>query len=108
MWTFEYEHPTKASPEAIWALWSDVSRWTEWDTDLEGVTLDGKFAAGVRGVLTPKGTDGFPFMITRAEPDRGYSDETPLPGAVLRFDHELLPSAQGTVIRQRVTMEGPG
>src|SRR5712691_2101702 len=108
MWSFEYEHPTTASPEAIWALWSDVGRWTEWDPDLEEVTLDGGFVAGARGALTPKGLDAFPFTITRAEPGHGYTDETPLPGAVLRFDHDLLSADGRTIIRQRVTMEGPG
>jgi Polyketide cyclase / dehydrase and lipid transport len=107
MWTFEYRHPTTASPDAVWALWSDVTLWPEWDTDLDLVALDGEFAPGTTGTLKPKGMDGFGFTITRAEPSRGYSDETPLPGAVLRFDHDLLEAEKGIVIRQRITMDGP-
>jgi uncharacterized protein YndB with AHSA1/START domain len=107
VWTFEYSHPTSAPADAIWRLWSDVSSWPQWDVDLETVTLDGDFMAGARGTLKPKGMDVFPFVVTRAEPDRGYSDETPLDGAVLRFDHDLEPNADGTLIRQRVTVEGP-
>jgi hypothetical protein len=107
MWTFEYHHPTSARPDAVWSLWSDVSQWPEWDVDLDLVTLDGDFAAGSSGTLKPKGMDAFPFVITRAEPSLGYTDETPLPGAVLRFDHDLLPAEEGIVIRQRVTMDGP-
>jgi hypothetical protein len=108
MWTFEYTHPTAARPHAIWQLWSDVTAWPQWDTDLEVVTLDGEFVAGSRGTLKPKGMDVFPFVLTRAEPERGYSDETPLDGATLRFDHDLQPSATGdTLIRQRVTVDGP-
>jgi hypothetical protein len=71
------------------------------------VTLDGEFVAGSRGTLKPKGMDVFPFLLTRAEPGRGYSDETPLDGAVLRFDHELEPRDRGVLIRQRVTVDGP-
>ena len=107
MWTFEYTHRTTARPDAIWHLWSDVASWPEWDVDLEVVTLDGAFAAGSRGTLKPKGMDTFPFVLTRAEPGRGYSDETPLDGAVLRFDHDLEPDDGETVIRQRVTVDGP-
>jgi hypothetical protein len=107
MWTFEYTHPTTARPDAIWALWSDVTCWPEWDVDLEVVTLDGDFAVGARGTLKPKGMDVFLFVLTRADRDRGYSDETPLDGAVLRFDHDLVPSERGMLIRQRVTVEGP-
>ena len=107
MWTFEYTHPTTARAGAVWSLWSDVSRWPEWDVDLEVVRLDGDFAPGARGELKPKGMDPIPFVLTRAERDRGYSDETPLDGAVLRFDHDLVPADDGTLIRQRVTVEGP-
>jgi hypothetical protein len=107
VWSFEYQHPTTAGPEAVWSLWSDVAAWPEWDVDLDVVTLDGDFAAGAQGTLKPKDMDAFPFTITRAEPDRGYTDETPLPGAVLRFEHDLLPAEEGIVIRQRVTMDGP-
>ena len=107
MWTFEYNHPTTAPANAIWCLWSDVSSWPQWDVDLETVTLDGAFVAGARGTLKPKGMDVFPFVLTRAEPGRGYSDETPLDGAVLRFDHDLEPNGAGTLIRQRVTVDGP-
>jgi hypothetical protein len=107
MWTFEYTHPTTARPDAIWLLWSDVAAWPQWDTDLEVVTLDGPFVTGARGTLKPKGMDVFPFVLTRAELDRGYSDETPLDGATLRFDHDLEPTGAGTLIHQRVTVEGP-
>ena len=107
MWTFEYSHPTSATPEAIWRLWSDVTSWPAWDTDLESVTLDGDFVTGSKGALKPKGMDAFPFALTRVEPERGYSDETPLEGAVLRFDHDLLPADGAIVIRQRVTVDGP-
>jgi hypothetical protein len=107
MWKFEYVQPTGADPEAIWGMWSDPARWPEWDDDLEKVRLEGEFAVGSTGALTPKGMDSFPFTITRAEPGRGYSDETPLPGAVLRFDHDLVDTAEGRAIRQTVTVDGP-
>ena len=107
MWSFEFQHPTSAEPQALWALWSDVAAWPQWDVDLEAVTLEGDFAVGTHGSLQPKGMDPFPFTITRAEPGRGYTDETPLPGAVLRFEQDLLEGEEGRVIRQRVTMEGP-
>jgi hypothetical protein len=107
MWTFEYQHATTAAAGVVWGLWADVSRWPEWDVDLDEVGIAGDFSAGTKGTLKPRGMDAFPFTIVRAEPERGYSDETPLPGAILRFDHDLLPAEEGIVIRQRVTMDGP-
>jgi Polyketide cyclase / dehydrase and lipid transport len=107
MWSFEYTHPTTASPETIWRLWSDVSNWSRWDTDLEEVTLDGEFTEGAKGALRPEGMESFPFTITRTEPGAGYSDETPIGDAVLRFDHDLLTVEGERQVRQRVTMLGP-
>jgi hypothetical protein len=51
--------------------------------------------------------EAFPFTITAAEPGRGYADETPLDGALLRFEHEVVPAEAGNEIRQRVSVEGP-
>jgi hypothetical protein len=107
MWTFEYSHPTTAPPGTIWGLWSDVSNWSRWDTDLEEVTLEGAFEAGAKGSLRPAGMGGFPFTITRAEPGVGYSDDTPIGDAVLRFDHDVITAEGQTQVRQRVTMDGP-
>jgi Polyketide cyclase / dehydrase and lipid transport len=107
MWTFEYRHESTADADAIWALWSDPGRWPAWDTDLEEVTLDGEFVAGAHGTLKPRGMDAIPIHLTRVEPASGYSDETELPGALLRFDHDLHERGDGVEIVQRVTMSGP-
>lgn len=108
MWTFEYTHSASAEPDTVWQLWSDVSRWTEWDTDLEQVTLESEFAAGTVGSLKPKGMDALPFTLTRVEAGVGFSDETRLPEAVLRFDHDVRHAAGGgAAITQRVAMDGP-
>jgi hypothetical protein len=107
MWSFEYRQETSADPDVVWRLWSDPPSWPRWDEDLEEVSLDGTFEVGTRGTLKPRGMDGFGFELTRVVAGSGYSDETPLPGATLRFDHDLV-RADGTLeIVQRVTMEGP-
>jgi hypothetical protein len=107
MWTFEYSRSTTASPDVIWGLWSDVANWSRWDTDLEEVTLEGRFEAGAKGSLRPEGMGALPFTITRAEPGVGYSDDTPIGDAVLRFDHDVITAEGRTQVRQRVTMDGP-
>src|SRR5207247_7163561 len=107
MWSFEYRQETSAEPEAIWQLWSDPPQWPRWDEDLEEVSLEGSFEVGSKGVLRPKGMDGFGFELTRVEAGVGYTDLTPLPGALLRFDHDLVREDGRLQIVQRVTMEGP-
>ena len=54
-WTFEHTEHTAASPERIWRLWSDVTSWPHWDNGVDAVTLEGPFAAGTKGRLTPSG-----------------------------------------------------
>ncbi len=107
MWSFEFRHETSAQPAAVWALWSDPACWPTWDDDLDEVTLAGPFNAGSRGALKPKGMDAIPFELTRVAAGQGYSDESELPGAVLRFDHDLVLENGRLLIVQRVTMTGP-
>ena len=107
MWSFEFRHETSAQPAAIWKLWSNPAAWPRWDDDLEEVTLEGPFEVGTKGALTPKGMDAIPFELTRVALESGYTDESELPGAVLRFDHDLLAHGERFVIVQRVTMTGP-
>lgn len=110
MWEYEHSIETEASPEAIYRLYSDVATWPRWDEGIAEVTLDGPFAAGTRGVLTPEGQGPLPFRLTEVRSNQGFADETEVPGAgiVLRFVHSLVPLGDGrTRVTHRVTIGGP-
>lgn len=47
------------------------STWPEWGTGIVQVTLDGPFAAGTTGTMTPEGQDPLPFTLTEAVPGEG-------------------------------------
>src|SRR5919201_3259659 len=107
---FSYEHEllTSASPAALWRLYSDVATWPRWDDAFEAVTLDGPFAAGSDGVLKLRGQDPLAFRIVDVEPERGFVDETAIPGGVIRFRHRIEPSDDGRVrLTHRVEIEAP-
>ncbi|MFF4344637.1 SRPBCC family protein [Kitasatospora sp. NPDC001540] len=108
MWQHEYTAETTAAPHAVWAVLSDLDRWTDWDTSMEAVTLDGPFAVGGRVSMTPTGQDPIVSVITRIEPDRAYADRTEFGGAVLDFSHTLtaLPDG-GTRVVHRLEISGP-
>jgi hypothetical protein len=109
MYTFEHTAETTAPADVIWALYADVTAWLRWDHGLAAIELDGPFAAGTAGRITPHGMDTMPFTLTRVEQDRGFDDETPAMGHVLRFIHVLEPlAAGGTRVTHRVEIEGPG
>ncbi|HEY0493833.1 MAG TPA: SRPBCC family protein, partial [Candidatus Dormibacteraeota bacterium] len=45
---------TKASPQAVWTIWSDTSTWPEWNPDVQSMVLNGPFASKTTGTMTNK------------------------------------------------------
>ena len=107
---FRYEHSLNAdaTPEAIFALYSDIATWPSWDDAIAAMTLDGPFAVGVSGTLSLVNGPTLPFMLAAVTPGCGFADETPLPRGAIRFEHALEPLAHGrTRITHRVQIDGP-
>ena len=108
--TYSYSHTIEddVAPDAVWALYDDVSTWPAWDAQAEWVTREGPFAAGSAGEMKFQGMDPLPYRLTRVEPLREFVDETPVGDLVVRVSHRLEPLAPG---RLRVTyaaeIDGP-
>jgi hypothetical protein len=95
-WEYAPSIETTASPEAIWRLYQDVSRWPEWKYGVQRVELTGPFAAGSTGTITPVGQPPMPFRIVAATENEGYISETRLAdGVPLRLEHTLTPLPGG-------------
>jgi len=108
MWTTEHTIETSAPADVVYALYADVTGWPAWDGSVELAELDGPFAAGTSGRLRPAGLETLPFTLLRVEAGRGFTDETPFMGHVLRFVHLLEAAAGGgTRITHRVEIDGP-
>jgi hypothetical protein len=106
--SYEFEHSVEgvANVETVWALWSDVSRWTEWDESLESVTLEGPFVEGSSGTMVIKDQGPVSFTLTSVEDGVGFVDETSVPGALLRFTHRLERVQEGVRVTHSVHIEG--
>jgi hypothetical protein len=108
--TYSYSHVIEddVAPDAVWALYEDVSTWPAWDAQAEWVTRDGAFATGSAGAMKFRGMDPLPYRLTRVEPLREFVDETPVGDLVVRVSHLLEPLGSG---RLRVTyaaqIDGP-
>lgn len=108
MWTTEHTVETTASADTVFALYADVAAWPTWDESVVLAELDGPFAAGSTGRMRPAGIETLPFTLLSVEDGRGFTDETPFMGHVLRFVHLLEPVADGgTRITHRVEIDGP-
>jgi uncharacterized protein YndB with AHSA1/START domain len=100
MWVTEHSVETTAAPEAIWREWSDVSRWPEWNGDIERIELDGPFAVGTRITMTPVGDEPVELRIAEAVEPELFVDEANLGEIVVRTIHRVEELDQG---RRRVT-----
>jgi uncharacterized protein YndB with AHSA1/START domain len=106
--TFQHVVDTDASPEALWRLYSDVATWPSWDDAVERVSLDGPFQPGAAGTFKLRGQDALDFRLLEVDPRRGFTDETAIPGGVVRFRHTIEPLAGGGArIEHAVEIEGP-
>ena len=106
--TFEHTVDTPARPRALWRLYSDVATWPSWDDAVERVTLDGPFEPGAVGTFKLRGQDPLAFRLLEVDPQRGFMDETSIPGGVVRFRHSIDPLSDGqTRITHAVEIEAP-
>lgn len=79
---------TPARPEDIWAFWSDVGNWPNWDEGLESVIPMAGFAAGESMMLKPKGAPTqFEVKLIDVRPGERFIDETQLPFGMIRASH---------------------
>jgi uncharacterized protein YndB with AHSA1/START domain len=91
MWAAEHSIETTASPESIWRLWSDVSKWGEWNADIERIEISGPFATGSTIAMTPVGQDTVELRITKASKPNLLVDEADLGEVLVTTFHRIEP-----------------
>lgn len=105
----QVEHRIKvaAAPESIFHIYQDVENWHTWDPDTKRATLQGPFAVGSRGRLTPTKGNTVPMLLTKVVHDRCFTVESKIPLFRMVFEHELMPLHGMTEVVHRVTFSGP-
>ncbi|MEM1024241.1 MAG: SRPBCC family protein [Myxococcota bacterium] len=88
--SFHHTHRSGAAPAQLWARWTEVEQWPQWDTELEYSHLDGAFEAGTKGRLKAEGSPESRFVLTEVRPERGYIYEVKLPLAALQVRRRML------------------
>ncbi|HEX2468351.1 MAG TPA: SRPBCC family protein [Solirubrobacterales bacterium] len=97
---------SSAAASAVWALWSDPSRWPEWNDQLESGELEGEFAVGEKLRVKFRRGGRMQFEIVALEPERLLVDEARMPGARLGHEHRLEPAGEGVEITHRIYVRG--
>lgn len=103
---FRSQHVTTASHSAVWAVWKDVSRWPEWDTELEAASLHGPFVTGAIGSLIPKRGPQSPFTLSEVTDEVSFTYVVRLPLARLEVGHYFTRDEATTFVHE-VTFRGP-
>lgn len=99
---------TLASPATVWRIWSDASRWADWNPDVESMTLDSTFTTGAEASMRTRAGRSHRMKITDVSPPRQFVMETrAAPGMRMRFRCTVEPDDGGTRIAQGVEMSGP-
>ena len=108
MWTTEYTLDSKADPEALWRLLSDVDGWVNWNDGIETIALNGPLAVGATFDMKPPGEEVLTSTIAELERNRLLTDVTEMGELVIRVAHRLQPLAGGgTSVTYRVEVSGP-
>lgn len=103
---FHHTQQTTATPDAIWARWSDPASWGEWDKGLKQADLTGRFEVGATGTIVPLKGPKASFVIESVNPGVSYTFATSMPAATLRVERELL-NGTTTTFRHTVWFDGP-
>jgi len=108
VWTYEHSIETAADAASLWQLYSDVTTWPAWNPAVDAVDIEGPFAAGTTGTLTPSGQTPLPFRVVAAETERSYTSETDIAETVtLRLTNSLEPlPGGGTRVTHRADLVG--
>jgi hypothetical protein len=103
----EHSQHVSATPQRIYALYADVANWVQWDPDLKASSIDGAFASGTTGTVEPKSGPKSKVVFEDVQQDRSFAVECKLPLCLMRFEHNLKPTAGGTTVTHGVRFNGP-
>jgi uncharacterized protein YndB with AHSA1/START domain len=99
---------TKASPQAVWKIWSDTSTWPQWNPDVQSMKLNGPFASGTTGTMTNK-QGAHEIQLEDVVPGQSFRLETSvIPLSRFSFECRVAGAAAGkTVVSQGIRVKGP-
>ncbi len=95
------------SQEKTWTLLTDVSRWHEWDTELQSADVFSAFALNAKGVLTPKKGPQLPFCITAIDEGNTYTFKAKMPIGHLKITRALTHENGHTTFTDDIQFTGP-
>src|SRR3954452_14468781 len=99
----------EASPSLIWDVYADVERWSRWTASIKSVgARDGpEISVGQRFEIRQPRYPKLVWVVTAVEPGVSWTWQVKSLGATTTASHELEPTGDRTVVRQRIEQRGP-
>lgn len=101
----EVEHTT-ASPEFLWACWTDVRNWSDWDPWVESAALEGSFKVGASGRVVEKSGYHTTFTVIAADAPRYLEFAVHLPGVQVHMSREIVEESAKTTFKHSIWLNG--
>ena len=100
----------EAPASAVWDVFTDVQRWSEWTASIQGiVALDGAgIEVGKRFEIKQPRMPKLVWVVTAVEPGLSWTWRQKSPGSTAFATHEVTSvGAERTVVRQTIEQRGP-
>jgi len=99
---------TTASPERVWAVWSDPNNWSAWNSGIKDAHLDGVLRDGAVGTMTTDRGSTHTVTFLNVVAPKGYSlTMAGPPLTTMTFSCSIEPNGSGSTISQSVMLGGP-
>ena len=104
---FEQSTVVAATPEKIFSTYAAVSKWPEWDLEVDSASLNGPFTLGSTGKIKPKGAPESKIELVELTENKSFTIECNLPLCKMHFVHELVAQGNGTTsVVNKLTFSG--
>jgi hypothetical protein len=97
---------TNKSASAIYAMYSDVKNWKNWDKSVEFSELDGEFSVGAMGQMKPVGGPKSKIIITGATQDEYAASKCNLVACYILFEQRIKDLGDTREVTHSVSLEG--
>ena len=97
-----------APADKVWAIWSDMSTWGDWNPNVSTMDWTGGFVQGSQGIMNTKAGQHHKMTLADVQPGRSFALETTVvPLTRFRFNCRVEPGSAGkTRISQMVEVKG--
>jgi hypothetical protein len=90
----------------VWGVWEDVSKWPDWNTDMEFCKINGSFEKGTIIDLKPRSIPRVKITLEEVLKERFFIDSLLLPGAEMLYKHEVIEIENGVELLATISITG--